>query len=349
MTVLYEPRQMLAAMKEQVRPDSFLRSQLVNMPENYSDTKYIEIDDEVIAQGIAAYNTRTGEAVEVAKDGYSTKLHVAPYVDEQITMSTADLDTRMPGETIYEGSAVSRRAAKTNEALGKLQDRFDRLEEGQVAQAIQTGVISVTNTATGVDYDVDFGLPAANKVTLSSTAVWGGAASDIKGNLQTWAKVLRDQGYPAVNLMMQGDAADLLLADASTSTGSLYGLLDNRRIEIGEINIEQVANQRASYLGRLMLPGVTVNLWAYYGGYRTDASTFVEYMTQYRAVMIGAGFGIQPCYGKIENFKSNFVGKRFPNQWDDGGRGKKVYTGLESSPLMVARNIRGIFSAIVKS
>lgn len=345
--IQYTPREMLAAMKERVRPDNFLQ-RLETYPEIISDTKNIEIDDEVIAQGVAGYNNRTGEAIEVAKDGYKTYLHVAPYVDEQVTFTPADADNRSPGETIYEGSAISRYDRQVMGSLDKLQDRFDRLDEKQRAEVIQAGTVTVSNAAAGVSYTVDYALPAANKATLSSTAVWGGAAGDIKSNLQTWAKVIRDNGYPATDLIMQGDAADLLLADATTSTGSLYGLLDVTRIKAGEIDIQQVADQRASYLGRLMLPGVTVNLWAYYGGYRTDATTYVEYLTQYRAVMIGSGFGLQPCFGKIENRKANFVGRRFPNMWSDL-RGKRDYVGMESSPLKVARNIRGIFSAIVKS
>lgn len=345
--IQYTPREMLAAMKEQVRPDDFL-ARLETYPEIVSDNKYIEIDDEVVAQGIAGYNNRTGEAIEVAKDGHSTYLHVAPYVDEQITFTPADADTRAPGETIYEGSAISRYDRQVMGALNKLGDRFDRLDEKQRAEVIQAGTITVLNSDVGQDYTIDYQLPAANKVTLTGTAVWGGAASAIKTNLQTWAKVIRDNGYPAVDLIMQGDAADLLLTDATTSTGSLYGLLDTERVFAGEIDIDTINAQRASYLGRLKLPGVTVRLWAYYGGYRTDSTTFVEYLTQYRAVMIGSGFGLQPCFGKIENRKSNFVGRRFPNMWSDL-RGKRDYVGMESSPLKVARNIRGIFSAIVKS
>ena len=346
MSGLYTPEQMLAAMRERVRPDSFLRSRLINMAPNISDTKYIEIDDEIIAQGIAGYNSRTGEAVEVAKDGFTSYLHVAPYVNEQITMTPTDVDTRLPGQTIYEGSAQNRETVLVNKNLDKLQDRLDRLEEKQVAEILQTGAVTVSGK--GTSYSVNFNLPTENKTTLSGTSIWGGATGNIKSNLQTWAKVLRDNGYSATDLYMQGDAADLLIADASTSTGSLYGLLDNRRIMVGDIDVQQVADQRASYIGRLMLPGVTINLWAYYGGYRTDASTFVEYMTQYRAVMVGSGFGIEPCYGKIENFKAGFVGRRFPNMWEDNA-GKFRYIGMESSPCMVGRNIRAIFSAIVVS
>lgn len=341
--IQYTSRQMLAAMKQQVKPDSFLRGKLVNMPDNLSDTKYIEVDDEVVAQGISGYNTRTGEAVEVAKDGYSTYLHVAPYVDEQITLTPADADTRSPGSTIYDGGAASRFATQVNGSLGNLGDRLDRLEEKQVSSVIQTGVISVSNAATGVSYEVDFGLPAANKSTLSGTGVWGGSATDITGNLQTWAKVLSNNGYVATDLIMDQDAANLLLADTA-----IKAFLDNRRIQMGSIDVKLIAGQRANYIGTLMLPGLTIDLWSYFGGYRTDATTFVNYMTQYRAVMIGSGFGIQPSYGKIENLKSSFVGRRFPNMWQDN-RGKYQYVGMESSPCMVARNIRGIFSAIVKS
>lgn len=346
MSGLYTPEQMLAAMQKRVRPDSFLKTKFVTMAPNISDTKYVEIDDEVISQGIAGYNSRTGEAVEVSKDGYTSYLHVSPYIYEQITMTPVDVDKRLPGQTIYEGSAMNREAVLVQKNLDKLQDRIDRREEQQVAEIIQTGKVTVSGV--GTSYTVDYNLPAANKTTLSGANVWGGGSSNIYGNLRTWGKVLRDNGYPAADLYLQSDASDLFITDCKTSTGSLYGLLDNRRIEMGEINVSQVGDQRASYLGRLMLPGLTVNVWEYNGGYRTDASTFVEYLDQYRAILVGSGFEIEPCFGKIENFKAGFVGRRFPNMWETDN-GKFRYMSMESSPLMVGRNIRAIFSAIVKS
>lgn len=341
---LYTPREMMAAMREWVRPDSFLKGRLVNAPDSISDTKYIEIDDEQITQDIAAYNSRTGEPVEVSKDGYATKIHVAPYVDDMQTISTADLDTRLPGETVYEGSAVSRKAELVNKALMRMSDRLDRLEESQIAEVIQKGTVTVLNATTGQNFTIDFGLPAANKATLSGANVWGGGSSDILGNFQTWCGQLQKRGYTVVDAYMHQDAANLLMADAT-----IKGLLDNRAINIGEISPREIAGQRASYLGMIAYPGLNVMLWVYNGGYESAPGTFVKYFDQYRVVLVGSGFGIQPHYGKIENHKTNYKVKRFPNMWDDGGRGKKIYVGMESSPLMVAKNIRGIFSAIVVS
>lgn len=346
MSGLYTPEQMLEAMRTRQRPETFLRDRLINMPAKISDTKYIEIDEEIIANGIAGYNSRTGEAVEVAKDGMTSYLHVAPYVNEQVTMTPADVDTRLPGQTIYEGTAEDRESTRVNQNMDKLQDRLDNLEESQAAEIIQTGKVTVS--AVGDSYTVDYSLPAANKVTLSGVNVWGGASSAIRDNLITWSKVPRQNGYPVVDIYMDDLAGNLFLDDVQSTDGSLHKLFDMKNVEAGNIDIDAMSEMSATYLGMLKLPGLTARAWIYSGGYRTNATTYVQHMNNYRVVMVGRGFGLQPCYGKIENFKAGFVGRRFPNMWGTDN-GKFRYMSMESSPLMVGRNIRAIFSATVVS
>lgn len=340
-TTLYTPKQMLKAMKEMVRPDSFLRDRYITGTET-TDKKYIELDKVASRQGIAVYNSRTGEPTEVKKQGYDTDIHVAPYIDEVITMTPSDTDTREPGNTIYEDNASSNKAAKTVAYLNELQDRLDRLEERQVFECLKEGKVPVQNTVTGVNYTVDYNMPAGNKIALTGDDVWGGNDSAILANIEAWAQILSEQGYVAADLLLDIKAAALYRADSD-----ILALLDNRRVEMGQLEMQRLKQMRASWLGQLDAVGVNVNVYCYFGGYETAESTFSRYMDDNRAIMVGAGLEIEQHYAKIENFGSNFVGRRFPNQWGDSGRGKIQYIGMESSPLAVMRNPKAVVSAKV--
>lgn len=341
MTILYTPRQMLKAMREMPKPDSFLKKVLVSGSDVLSDKKEIELDKYTSKQGIAVYNSRTGAPTEVGKKGYTTDLHVSPYVNESITMTPSDFDTVEDGKTIYDEGASGTMATKTAEYLVDLNGRLDRLEEKQRAEAIISGTVTVSNAETGVDYTVDFGLDDDNKETLTGNDVWGGTTSDIIGNVEDWGDRLSKKGYVATDLILDINAAKEWRSDSE-----IKSILDNRRIEAGEINPRRLARQRASYIGTLNAVGVNIDVWAYMGVYETEDDTFSYYLDSNRAVMIGAGVEVQPHYGKIENFKSRFRGRRFPNMWAENN-GKVRYIGMESAPLQVLRNPNAIFSAKV--
>jgi hypothetical protein len=334
---------MLRAMVEMPPADTFLKSVLVNSAPVLSDKKEIELDKFVGKQGVAVYNSRVGQPTEVGKKGYTTDLHVSPYVNENITMTPQDFDTRQPGDNIYDASPQADRAAKTTMYLSDLNARLDRLEEKQIAEAITSGTVTVQNAAAGVDYTVDYQMSANNQATLSGGNVWGGASSDIIGNLETWGQRLSNKGYVAADLIMDINAATLFRKDTE-----ILNYLDNRRVEMGDLSPRRLAGQRASYLGTLSAVGINIDCWAYMGVYETADDTFSPYLDANRAILVGAGAEVEQHYGKIENFKTSFRGRRFPNMWEENN-GKVRYIGMESAPLAVLRNPNSIFSAKVVS
>jgi hypothetical protein len=328
-------------MKEMPKPDSFLRDMLIKGPAKLSNTKHIELDKYTAKQGIAVYNSRTGAPNEVGKKGYTTDLHVSPYVNEVITMTPSDFDTREEGNTIYDNDSAGTLATKTTEYLGDLNGRMERLEEKQVVEAITSGTVTVSNAAAGVDYTVDYGLDDDNKATLTGNDVWGGSSSDIRGNLQSWSLRLANKGYVSGSVLVDIKAGNLISADEE-----MRAVLNNRRIEMGSINPQVLQNQRASFLGTYNDVGINVDIFAYYGGYETADDTFQRYFDDHRCIILGGGVEIEQHYGKIENFKAKFKGKRFPNMWAEDN-GKANYVGMESAPLAVLRNPNAIFSAKV--
>lgn len=341
MTILYTPREMLAMTEQKPRPDNFLRGRFIRQ-EVFSDKKFLEIDKVIGSQAKAAYSARAGGPTVVDKTGYSTLLHVAPYVYEAIPFSAADLDTREAGDTIYGSNAASSLAMKTSGWVGTLEDRLNRLEEAQLASALTSGTVVVSGD--GTSYTVDYGMPSGHKVTNSGDDVWG-TTTAIMAQLTEWSTFLSNKGYVATDLIMDPTAAALLLNDTTIATK-----LNNFRLSLGQVNPTLVAGQRASYLGNLAFANLNIDLWSYNGGYETAAGTFVNYLGTYRAIMVaGQQLDCRAHYGKIENLKSgSFIGRRFPNMYiqEDGRQG---FVTLESAPLMAIHNPEAVVSALVVS
>lgn len=340
MTILYTPREMLAMVEQKPAPDNFLRGKFVR-GEFYSDKTQLEIDKVIGTQAIAQYSSRTGGPGVVDKTGYSTLLHVAPYIYEQIPFTSQDVDVRAPGETIYGANAGQSLAKKTSDWMMKLEERINRREEQQMASALISGTVVVSGA--GVSYTVDYGMPAAQKITLTAGDVWGTTTSIIP-QLTAWATLLSNRGYIATDLIMDPATAALLCNDTTVKA-----VLNNWRINMGQIQPQVVAGQRASYIGNLGSIGFNLDLWSYAGVYETSTGSYTNYLGADRAIMVASpSIDCRAHYGKIENLKQgNFIGKRFPNMWIEED-GRKGFITLESAPLIAIHNPECVVSVQVK-
>jgi hypothetical protein len=337
MTV-YTTKQMLNAMVERPAPSSFIRDKLMAGPAIVTDKKIIEIDKYTRKQGIAVYNSRIGGPTIVQKKSFTTDTHVSPYVFESVPLTASDVDERLPGETVYGSSAQRTAQTSQMESLEELNQRLDRLEEKQYVEAITSGTVTVANSSLGISYTVDYGMDSDNKLTLTGNDIWGGSTSDIIGNVETAGQRLAKKGYIATDIILDVSAAAKFRADTA-----ILALLDNRRVQMGEINFGTLGAQRVQYIGMLSAVGVNVDIWCYLGGYETADDTFAYYLDTNRAIVLGAGVEIQQVYGKIENFKANFRAARYPQIVEDK-YGKLRETTMESAPLAVLRNPNAIYS-----
>lgn len=335
---VYTPKQMLNAMQERQTPDSFFRNRLISGPAIVTDKVVLEVDKYTRSQGIAVYNSRVGSPTAVSKKNFSTDTHVTPYVFESKSLTPSDVDERAINTTVYGTSAQGTAQSQQFETMEELSQRLDRLEEKQIVEAATSGTVTVLNATAGVSYTVDYGMDSDNKVTLTGDDVWGGATSDILGDLEAGGQRLANKGCVATDIVLDVNAAAKYRADTA-----ILALMDNRRVEMGEIKPRMLAGQRVQYLGQLSGIGVNVDVWCYLGGYETADDTFSYYLDSNRCIMIGQGVEVQQVYGKLENFKSNFRAARFPQMVPDR-YGKVIDMTMESAPLAVLRNPNALYS-----
>jgi hypothetical protein len=331
---------MLRVMRQYPRPTTFLRNLLVK-EETVTNKTVIEIDQVFGNQGVAAYTSRSGGPEVIGKDGFKTMLHFAPYSYTEMPYTSEDLDVRSAGSTVYD--EVDPAASMIARHLGKMDDKLTRLEELQIAQALQTGKITVAGR--DVNYEIDFGMAASHLITLAGGAKWDTPATrDILGNLQTWSSLIADTGAPAPDFLVGDTAAMGYLISDST----IKDMLDNRRIEAGRINYKEINGQRCTYIGNLMSVGINLDLYAYQGKYgAVNTGTLTSYMNSKTVILGSSQADLRFHYARIENTKApGFRGKRLPYQYETPN-GRSRFLAMESSPLFGYHQPDAFVSAVV--
>jgi len=325
--VQYTPVELVRAMRQIPVDTTFLQDLFVK-ERNFTDKEWIEIDQIFDGQTIATYVSRDGDSTKIGKDGYNSKLHFAPYINEEITFTSKDVNVKLAGLNRYESNAEQAIAKRHTKWLQQLQGRVTRREEQQVAEALRTGKVAVSGV--DVDYEVDFGMNENHIITLSGNDKWDSSSDDKTALLETWCALIVDKGAPpADTLVMGGTAAKLFKKD----TGIL-SMLDNRRIMGNEINIKQITGQRASFIGTITGVGMNIDCYSYQGLYVDSAGANQRYVPDNRVLLGSTQADVRFHYAKIENLlEGDFEGRWFPLEWIDPN-GKKGHITLESSPLV---------------
>ncbi|ABM28085.1 major capsid protein [Nitratidesulfovibrio vulgaris] len=123
--------------------------------------------------------------------------------------------------------------------LDDLKDRITKSLEWMAAQAMQGGIVISQDN---IQRQIDFLIPASNKVTLTGTDRWTESASDPSGDFEEWNALVQESGFPA-NVCVMGDKA----WTAFRKNPAIKEELDNKRIELGQLG----PNVQRMYKGRV--------------------------------------------------------------------------------------------------
>lgn len=327
----YTVREMLEAIRQAAPLPTFLQDLLVKQNRTH-ETRHIEIDTIVSSNTVAKYIDPSNDAEVVSKKSYSSKIHVIPYTRQRKVLTPDDLLLRMPGETVYSaaGSANARKDELMGEYLAELNNRVIRLEELQLAGALRTGTAVISGD--GVNYTVTYGRDANNTKTLTADDRWGESSQDKVEDFRLAAEQMRKPGVDGgmyTDVVMGVAAATKWMADTAIASR-----LDNRRMELGEINPRTMAEQSASYLGTYRDSGINCDVYSYFGQYVDSGGTAQYFLDTNEVLFINSTMKCIKHYGMISNLKAgNFAVERFPLMvtLEDGSL---AYVQLESAPLV---------------
>jgi hypothetical protein len=330
---LFDTRTMLAALEQMLPPKSFLLDTFFATPE-YSDTEYVDIDIIRGKRRLAPFVSPKHQGKLVERDGYSTKSFKPPYVKPKSVFTADDLMKRDPGQHIYAGGRSP--AEHAAEVLGRdlmdLQEQIVRREEWMAAQALNGGVVTVSGE--GIEEVIDFQMLADHK---NLAADWsdpdvGNPALDIRAWRQTIAK---SSGIVPNVAVLASDVVDAFLGH-STVAGQ-DSILNARRAEIGAINVGDVQESGATYLGSLF--GGGIDLFGYDEWY-VDDNGDEQPMVPAGKVLIGSTRArTARHYGAIRDLAAGSASMRwFPKSWEEQDPSAR-FIMLQSAPLVVPHQI----------
>ena len=340
---IYSTYYMLAAIQEKPIEYSFLRDRyfttggadIFNAPQVLVD--YQDREDHYLAPFVSE---KYG-GVPYKRTGFETHLLEPGHVSVSRPLTVDELNSRQLGESIFSTRTPAERARLL---LMQDMDALDRLiarrEEAMCAEVMLTNAIDMSYLIDDTSkekierivhyYNVN--TEETNPTALTPSVKWDTDDADWKEDVGEAAQALADDGRPVSDLIVAPDIAKIILKDTEITK-----LLDNRRLEIGEID-PRWQNNGVTYLGRLNFGGFDISIFAYRGTYiDPDTGAVTRFIPDGCAVLTAPNCGAlkygavtQMDYGSTE-FRT-YAGSRVPKLDVDTAHNSRTLT-LSSKPL----------------
>jgi len=243
----------------------FLTSFFITGPEDITSADFVSIDIERSDEDIAPVlrDVKTG-AIVVAEDIYTNKTIKPPAYALEMPLNVYDLMKRQPGDTEYEESEnwLGQMAQRVQKSWRKMMQMLKYSIELQASQILQTGTLTLNDEDGNAVYTLDYKPKVSHFPTVSTS--WSTTASATPlDDITDLADVIRDDGLCDIQDLIFGSTAwkNFIKND------DVRELLDNRRINIGEI-APQMRNLGAKFQGMISYGAYEYRMWTYNARYK---------------------------------------------------------------------------------
>jgi len=340
-------KKMLAAYEQYAEPQMFLSGMFKSPAQNYHNSESVEIDiqrnDEDVA--IAITDLTTGPRMN-SLDVYTNKEFIPPIFDEAFTLNSAQLISRMAGDTPYQDPRFQA-VAMDHFAKGmrKAENKIRRAIELQASQVLQTGVATLIDSAGTTLYTVDYKAKVTHLVTAGTA--WDAVGGDPVGDLGSLAEVVRNDGQKDPDMIIMGiDAWNVAIQNSA-----FLALFDTRRADLGRITPMTTTGEGGHFRGVVEIGNYSMELWTYGGRYKhPQTGVITQYLTPANVVMrassgrLDTTFGAIPIFLPPERRVLPFVPPRVSrpgggmdmttNTWVSAD-GKNLFGSVGTRPLMI--------------
>lgn len=340
---LYDSRTMMAAVRQLPPANAWLLRTFFPGKTEFT-TKNVDVDIIKGKRKVGAYVSPIKAGKVRTKEGMTTKTFEPPYLKEKEAITPQEFFLREAGNTIYApGDGPGQRAQRElGRILGELDLSYTRAEEVQAASILNDG--TVVCTGEGVNVQVDFGMPATHKITLTGTDLWTDTTnSNPLDDLVDWCNlVIKDSGIVPRKAVLGLD-----VSKAFVNHPKVKDILNNRRIVMGQIDPQQLP-EGVTYLGNVTHAGVDLDLYTYQEWY-LDANGVDQPMVPADKIWIGSpNTANKILYGAIQDLDAGGLVSmaRFPKSWDEKDPSVR-WVMLQSAPLVAMLQPDAFLSAKV--
>ena len=318
----------------------------------YNGTK-VAIDIERYGEDVAvAIKKCTGPNLNDI-DKFTTKEFEPPSYGEAFSLDVCELLDRMAGVDPYTAAYQEYAGdftAKSAKGFMLIFNKIQRAVELQASQILQTGKLTLTNKTGDTVYELDYKPKTAHFPATSTT--WGDSGDDKIGDLTSLAEEIRANGQVDPDMLVFGSVAlREFLKDSEVKD-----LLDNRRVNIGEINPRMV-DSGATFHGFVWLGDYEFQIWSNKSTYKDpETGDIVKYMTDDKVVVMSSNtrldmtsarvplpLGPDPRVADLVPPRMSSREQNFdvtPNVYPTPN-GKQIMGELESRPLLIPVQIDG--------
>lgn len=270
---------------------SYLYDTLVTLaPEDIvrTDDVLVDVKDHK-GNRLAPFVVKGHKSMERA--GFQT-FHITPSrIAPQMPITLNDTRKRMFLEQIADPDTQEMRAMKmAKDDMTLLVESTRNSYELLISQLIQGGKYTYKNVKSDKgdgeeeEQTVDFTqILGADNIKVEPETTWDQPTADPLNDMRAMAALMRAQGVTPTTLLVGSEVVSKIYNNATISK-----LLDNRRMELGKIQEETVA-QGGAVIGELIVDGLPIRIVQYAGTYVDDEGTTKPFIDPKKAILTRPG------------------------------------------------------------
>lgn len=281
---------------EEASAPMFLSGYFRSPPQNFHTTEDIELDiqrdDEqvaIVVQDLSLPPNHNENSL------YTNKRFRPPIYDEEGAVTAFDMIQRMPGQNPFTNPNYAANAVQQAFAVfRKLENKIRRAIELMASQVLQTGQLSLVNSAGTAVYAINFQPKATHFVTVATPWATDGSTGNPLADIESLAAVVRRDGKrEPLRLAFGTSAFQRFLANEDVQLR-----LESRRGVLAEVTPVS-RGQGATFQGWVWIGHYRFEMWTYDGFYRHPQSgVFTPFIADNNVIMLSDG-RLDLTYGAI--------------------------------------------------
>ena len=336
---LYTTRNLAACIQGIDPASSFLRDRYFTAgPMSTFKTERVLVEYREGSRRLAPFVYRRKDGVIMDRTGSSMREYMPPTIAPKRAITEDDITKRGFGEALFGDSITPAQRSMTLAAmdLAEMDREITRREEWMAAQVMLDNGCVMSEYGDDADVDneneIHFYSGSSNPASYSVTTKWDATGAKIYEDLAAMVKMLTTNGLPASDFVCAPDVADAIVNDET-----IYKMLDNRRIDLGEIS-PRLMSDSASVVAVLNVRGRNISIISYDETYKDDDGTVKTYMPSGCGVMTAPGAG-RRYYGAVNQLEQadrqwhTYSGARVPKYLADSKDEVRTIK-LTSRPLL---------------
>lgn len=330
---------LLAAYKTEFKPTTFLK-------DRYFPDGVTFATDEVLVEykngtrKVAPFVSPEINGKVVKRNGYKVSAYRPAMIAPKRVLSIDTLKTKGFGEAFYNQLTPAERAIQiTVDDLNEMKDMITRRKEAMAAEVLQSNALIMKHYTDDNKLletkEIAYYEGTNNPAVYTPTVSWSSTTSDIIGDVAAMAYSLKKNGHAATDVILGAKAADAFMKNEA-----ILKLLDNKRVEIGKFEPEEIYPD-VILLATLNCKGHKLNFIQYTGSYENESGVDTDYINTNNVIVTAPACGVtnygaitQIDFGALE--PTTYVEKEVPlYEVKDQTRG----VALRSNPLLQPKNL----------